>query len=195
MPANQLWISSIDFPPPFEPPRHWPVPCTGAQRRILPTGHPIAATHRAHVPCRRSPEIRGAGSKRLLPAGGSAREGYADLLALAVLRSARLHFTQPAQQPPKPLKNSTGSKAAIASGISLARTTLETGNFVHDAKKGLWIEIALASECSLLTLCMDRRCVAREKPRNSGVRSCTNVSGLSVERSGAPGHYGYLISK
>ena len=85
---------------------------------------------------------------------------------------------------------SSGSKAAIASGISLARTTLETGNFVHDAKKGLWIEIALASECSLLTLCMDRRCVARGKPRNSGVGSCTNVSGLSVKRD-APGHHGY----
>ena len=31
-------------------------------------------------------------------------------------------------------------------------------------------------------ICMDRRCVAREKPRNGGVGSCTNVSGLSVER-------------
>ena len=54
----------------------------------------------AHVPFRRSPEIRGAGSKRLLPAGGSAWEGYADLLVQAVLRSATLHVTQPAQQPP-----------------------------------------------------------------------------------------------
>ena len=30
--------------------------------------------------------------------------------------------------------------------------------------------------------CMDRRCVAREKPRNGGVGSCANVSGLSVEQ-------------
>ena len=37
---------------------------------------------------------------------------------------------------------------------------------------------------------MDRRCVARGKPRNSGVGSCTNVSGLSVKRD-APGHHGY----
>jgi hypothetical protein len=51
----------------------------------------------------------------LLPAGGSAREGYADLPALAVLRSATLHFTQPAQQPPKPLENSTGPEALVES--------------------------------------------------------------------------------
>ncbi len=31
-------------------------------------------------------------------------------------------------------------------------------------------------------ICMDRRCVAREKPRNGGVGSCANVSGLSVEQ-------------
>ena len=37
----------------------------------------------------------GAQGQTVAPGEGSAREGYADLLALAVLRSARLHFTQP----------------------------------------------------------------------------------------------------
>ena len=130
-PANQLWISSIDFPPPFEPPRHLPVPVLALNGAFFPLGILSRPPTGAHVPCRRSPEIRGAGSKRLLPAGGSAREGYADLLALAVLRSATLHFTQPAQQPPKPLENSTGP-GGTCSAIAPARPGRGPSTFPYE---------------------------------------------------------------
>jgi len=36
-----------------------------------------------------------------------------------VLRSATLHFTQPAQQPPKPLENSTGVETTLSVAIKM----------------------------------------------------------------------------
>jgi hypothetical protein len=84
-------------------------------RRILPTGLHIAATRRGTCPKQALSGIRGAGSTRLLPAGGSVWEGCADSLAPAVLRSATLHSAQPARSPPKPPENGTGSRAGFVS--------------------------------------------------------------------------------
>src|SRR5271157_5621647 len=95
-PANQLWVSCIDFPRAnFEPPRHLPVPVLALDGAFFPLGFLSRPPAGAHVQSRRSPVIRGAGSKRLLPAGGSVQESSADSLAQAVL-------------PSKPLQNGTG---------------------------------------------------------------------------------------
>ena len=82
----------------------------------------------------------GAGSRRLLPAGSSVREGCADSLAQAVLRCATLHFAQPARLlPPKPPQNGTGSGFLFAAII----------NAVYCEAAGLGSEQGIASPAGL----------------------------------------------
>ena len=85
----------------------------------------------AHVPGRRSPEIQGAGPKRLLPAGSSIQEGCADSRAVTVLRSATLHFAQPQRclrNRSKTVQGQFGHSVALNIGADLIEFCRRSGS-------------------------------------------------------------------
>ena len=65
----------------------------------------------------------------MLPASGSVQESFADSLVQAVLRSATLHFAQPARLLPAKTASERYRVYAILSGTGLYANATGTGTF------------------------------------------------------------------